>query len=41
MFQNFNLKIVHRARVRHVNVNALSCNPVGSHDEDEDFGVEI
>jgi len=41
MLQDFNFKIVHRARTRHVNADALSCNPVGSHDEDEDFWVEI
>jgi hypothetical protein len=41
MFQDFTIKIVHRAETRHVNVDALSCNLVGSHDEDEDFGVEI
>jgi hypothetical protein len=41
MFQDFNFKIVHKAGARHANVDALSCNPVGSHDEDEDFGVEI
>ncbi len=41
MLQDFNFKIVHKAQVRHVNVDALNCNPVGSHDEDEDFGVEI
>jgi hypothetical protein len=41
MLQDFNFKIVHRAQVKHVNADALSRNPVGSHDEDEDFGVEI
>jgi hypothetical protein len=41
MFQDFNFKIVHRAGARHANAGVLSCNPVGSHDEDEDFGVEI
>jgi hypothetical protein len=29
------------ARARHANANVLSHNPIGSHDEDEDFGVEI
>ncbi len=38
MFQDFNFKIVHRAKARHANANALSHNPVGSH---EHFGVEI
>ncbi len=41
MLQDFNFKIVHRARTRHVYVDALSRNPIGSHDEDEDFGVDI
>jgi hypothetical protein len=41
MLQDFNFKIVHRVGARHGNVNALNRNPVGSHDEDEDFGVEI
>ncbi len=41
MLQDFNFKIVHRARTRHANVDALSRNPVDSHDEDEDFGVDI
>jgi hypothetical protein len=38
MLQDFNFKIVHRVGARHVNVNALSRNPIGLHDEDEDFG---
>jgi hypothetical protein len=41
MFQDFNIKIVHMAGTRHVNVDVLSYNLVGSHYEDEDFGVEI
>jgi hypothetical protein len=41
MLQDFNFKIVHRVGARHANVDALTCNPIGSHDEDEDFGVEI
>jgi hypothetical protein len=41
MFQDFNFKIIHRARARHANDDVLSHNPVGSHDGDEDFGVEI
>jgi len=41
MLQDFNFKIVHRARTRHANVDALNHNPIDSHDEDEDFGVEI
>ncbi|CAM6020256.1 unnamed protein product [Sphagnum balticum] len=41
MLQDFNFKIVHKVRARRANVDALSCNPVDSHDEDEDFGMEI
>jgi hypothetical protein len=41
MFQDFNFKIVHRVGASHANVDVLNCNLVGSHDEDEDFGVEI
>ncbi len=41
MLQNFNFKIVHKTWARHANANALSSNPVDSHDEDEDFGMEI
>jgi hypothetical protein len=29
------------AGTRHANVDSLSRNPISSHDEDEDFGVEI
>ncbi len=41
MFQDFNFKIVHRVIIRHVNANGLSHNPINTHDEDDDFGVEI
>jgi len=41
MLQDFNFKIVHMARARHANANALIHIPVGLHDEDQDFGVEI
>jgi hypothetical protein len=37
MFQDFNFKIVHRARSKHGNVNALNINLIGNVDEDEDF----
>jgi hypothetical protein len=39
--QDFNFKIVHRVGARHANADALNCNPVDSHDEDEDFGMGI
>ncbi len=35
-FQNYP-----QSKARHANANALSHNPIDSHDEDEDFGVEI
>jgi hypothetical protein len=41
MLQDFNFKIVHRPRLRHTNADALSRNPVGLAEEDEDFGEEI
>ncbi len=41
MLQDFNFKIVHRARVKHANVDVLNRNQVDSHDEDEDFGMEV
>ncbi len=41
MLQDFNFKIAHKVGTRHANADALSHNLVGSHDEDEDFGVEI
>jgi hypothetical protein len=41
MLRNFNFKIVHKVRIRHANVNAMNCNPIDSHDENEDFGMEI
>jgi len=41
MLEDFNFKIVHRAGVRHANVDVLNHNPVDSHLEDEDFGMEV
>jgi hypothetical protein len=41
MLQDFSFKIVHRPRLRHTNVDALSKNPVGSAADDDDFGEEI
>jgi hypothetical protein len=41
MLQDFNFKIVHIAQVRHANADALNRNPIDSHDEDEDFGMEV
>jgi hypothetical protein len=41
MLQDFNFKIVHKVGARHANADALSHNQVDSHDEDEDFGMEI
>jgi len=41
MLQDFNFKIVHKVGARHANADVLSRNPINSHDEDEDFGMEI
>jgi hypothetical protein len=41
MLQDFNFKIVHIVGVKHAHDDALSRNPVDSHDEDEDFGMEV
>ncbi len=41
MPQDFNFKIVHRTGIRHANVDVLNHNLVDSHDEDDDFGMEI
>jgi len=41
MLQDFSFKIVHRPRLRHTNVDALSRNPVGLVADDDDFGAEI
>jgi hypothetical protein len=41
MLQDFQFKIIHRARNRHLNVDALSRNPVGFPEEDEDFGSDV
>jgi len=41
MLQDFSFKIIHRPGLRHINVNALSKNPVGSAADDDDFSEEI
>ncbi len=41
MLQDFNFKIFHKAGVRHANADALSYNLVDSHDEDDNFGMEV
>jgi hypothetical protein len=41
MLQDFSFKIIHRPRLRHTNVDALSRNPVGSAADDDDFDEEI
>jgi hypothetical protein len=41
MLQDFHFKIIHRAKVEHANVDALSRNPIGRYEVDEDFGGEI
>jgi hypothetical protein len=37
----FQLKIIHRTRNKHLNVDALSQNLVDSPEEDEDFGNDV
>jgi hypothetical protein len=41
MLQDFDFKIIHKAKAKHANVDVLNHNPVDSHDENEDFGMEI
>jgi hypothetical protein len=41
MFQDFHFKIVHKAGVKHANVDALNINSIGKYEVDEDFGSEI
>jgi hypothetical protein len=33
--------MIHRARNKHLNVDALSQNSIGSPEEDEDFGSDV
>ncbi len=41
MLQDFSFKIIHRPRLRHTNVDALSRNPIGPATDDDDFSEEI
>jgi hypothetical protein len=41
MLQNFNFKIIHCVGSKHTNDHALSRNPMGQANEDEDFQKEI
>jgi len=41
MLQDFSFKIVHRPELKHMNVDALSRNPVGSTADDDGFGEEL
>ncbi len=41
LLQDFSFKIVHRPRLKHANVDALSRNPVGSAADDDNFGEGI
>jgi hypothetical protein len=41
MLQDFNFKILHRPGMKHINVDALSQNPVGAVVDDDDFSREI
>jgi len=41
MLQDFSFKTIHRPRLKHTNVDALSRNPVGPTTDDDDFSEEI
>ncbi len=41
MLQDFSFKIVHQLGLKHMNVVALSRNPVGPAMDDDDFSEEI
>ncbi|CAM6079654.1 unnamed protein product [Sphagnum tenellum] len=41
MLQDFSFKIIYRLGLRHINVDALSRNPIGLAADDDDFGEEI
>jgi hypothetical protein len=41
MLQDFSFKIVHRLRLKHTNVDALSKNLVGPATDDDDFSEKI
>jgi hypothetical protein len=41
MLQDFSFKIIHRPGLKHMNVDALSRNPVGPATNDNDFSEEI
>jgi hypothetical protein len=39
--QDFQFKIIHRVGSKHLNVDALSQNPIGFLEEDEDFASDV
>jgi len=41
MLQDFSFKILHRPRLKHTNVDALSRNPMGLTTDDNDFNEKI
>ncbi len=41
MLHDFSFKILHRPRLKHTNVDALSRNPMGQATDDDDFSEEI
>jgi hypothetical protein len=41
MLQDFQFKIIHQTRSRHLNVDDLSRNPIGFPKKDEDFGSDV
>jgi hypothetical protein len=41
MLQDLSFTILHRPRLKHTNVDALSRNPMGQTTDDDDFSEEI
>jgi hypothetical protein len=41
MLQDFQFKIIHRTRNKHLNVDALNWNLIDFSKEDEDFGSDV
>jgi hypothetical protein len=41
MLQDFILKILHKPRLKHMNIDVLNRNPVGPPTNDDDFSEEI
>jgi hypothetical protein len=41
MLQDFSFKIVHQIDSWHLNIDALSRNPINTKEENEDFGCDV